>query len=243
MLARYKKLPQKITKENAKEFYYSNYIISANDLNFFYENFDKDILLKWNDEFINSKLDICDSYFDKIVSWETLEEHLCTLTSAINVYTINKITYKRIIDHLIKINQHYGYFINYNFVEEDYKHEFGPSIIGLFRTLYLGNKFSVDVEKESKYFDSPYHYFPNQNWCGLINTLNMLEYYELLEFTLEELLVPIFKNFNKQKCFCGCEIKYYNEELFEDRNYSLFKKYILEHNINIPLNLKLLMDN
>ena len=79
--------------------------------------------------------------------------------------------------------------------------------------------------------------YPKQE---LQDVLKMLYQNEFGPKHLTENEIECFKSLSKE--FQSVQYDE-NEELFEDRNYSLFKKYILEHNINIPLNLKLLMDN
>ena len=116
MIFRYKTLKEKLTKENAKEiYYYSKYNIFDATLDFYYENFTKEDFLKWNDEYINKELDICESYFDEEISLTTLAKHVHNFSYLVEVFTNNKETYKRMIQYLKRLYAEYGYFFSYGF--------------------------------------------------------------------------------------------------------------------------------
>lgn len=250
MIFRFYTLDKEITKENAKEIYYSEYFINENTLKFYYENFTEEDFLKWNDEYLNHKLDICESLFNEEKTFETLGEHCHTFSHNYDIFTKNKNTYKRMINYLKKLYTEYGYFINYNWADPyGREFDFGPSEFSWFITIYMGRRFQGDVEKERKYFESHYHYYPEYNWCGLIHVLNMLGFKDLLDELLTDITLPIFKNYKKQKYFGDYEITYnrYSDTYDENdvkgyRDYSLLKKYILEFNIDAPKELKKILE-
>ena len=250
MIFRINSLDKKITKENAKEIYYSEYFINEDALKFYYENFTEEELLKWNDEYLNKKLDICDSLFHEEKTFETLGKHCSIFSHNYDIFTKNKNTYKRMINYLKKLYTEYGYFINYYFNDPfDREFDFGPSEFSRFTDIFIGRCFQGDVEKERKYFESHYHYYPEYNWCGLIHVLNMLGYKDLLKELLTDITLPIFKNYKKQKYFGDYEITYnrYSDTYDENdvkgyRDYSSLKKYILEFNIDAPKELKEILE-
>ncbi len=250
MIFRFYTLDKEITKENAKEIYYSKYFINENALKFYYDNFTKEELLKWNDEYLNKKLDICDSLFNKEKTFETLSEHCSIFPYNCDIFTDNEYTYKRIINYLKKLYNEYGYFINYLFYDPfNREFDFGPSEFSRFTNIFIGRRFQGDVEKERKYFESHYHYYPQYDYCGLIHVINMLGFKDLLDELLTDITLPIFKNYKKQKYFGDYEIKYksysdtYDENDVKDyRDYSLLKKYILEFNIDAPKELKEILE-
>ena len=247
MIFRYKTLKEKLTKENAKEiYYYSKYNIFDATLDFYYENFTKEDFLKWNDEYINKELDICESYFDEEISLTTLAKHVHNFSYLVEVFTNNKETYKRMIQHLKRLYAEYGYFISYDF-DDPFNRQFdwGPSEFGRFMVIYLGRLHQRSIDKEKKYFDSVYYFYPQYYFCGLIHNINMCGFKDVLNDLLVNITLPLFENYQKQEYFKDYKIRYFYENdnnIKKYRDYNVLRDYILKFDIDAPKRLKEILE-
>jgi len=247
MIFRYKTLKEKLTMENAKEiYYYSKYNIFGATLDFYYENFTNEVFLKWNDEYINKELDICESYFYEEISLTTLAKHVHNFSYLVEVFTNNKETYKRMIQHLKRLYAEYGYFFSYSFDDPfNRRFDWGPSEFGRFIGIYLGRLHQRSIDKEKKYFDSVYYFYPQYYFCGLIHNINMCGFKDVLNDLLVNITLPLFENYQKQEYFKDYKIRYFHENdnnIKKYRDYNVLRDYILIFNIDAPKRLKEILE-
>jgi len=245
MIFRYKSLDKEIIKENAKDIYYSTYNMTLENLNFYYENFTNEEFLKWNDEYINKELDICESYFNEEICLTTLAKHIYKFSYLVEVFTNNKETYIRIIKYLKRLYSKYGYFISYLY-KDPFGRDFdwGPSVFVKFLWIYLRTNNKGSSDRSKKYFESVYYFYPNYQYCGIIHHLNLCGFYDVLNSLFIDLIIPIFENYQKQEYFLDLKIEYIENKkgLKQYGLYKLLKDYILEFDIDAPKRLKEILE-
>jgi len=245
MIFRYKTLKEKLTKENAREIYYYSNCFLTDEIDFYHENFTNEDFLKWNDEYINKELDICESYFNEEIGFITLIKHVQKCSDFVDVFTNNKETYIRIIKYLKRLYSEYGYFISYLY-DDPFGRDFdwGPSFFMKFLRIYLWNINESEFKNKKIYFEDVSYFYPEYLNFGLIHNINMCGFKDVLDDLFTNIVLPLFENYHKQDFFENYKIKYIDNKngLKGYGLYRLLKEYILKFDIDAPKRLKEILE-
>ena len=188
----------KLNIDNIKDIYFLTTCNRLNDIEiteFMEKRFSKEEILLWNDEFINSQIDKCYSLMPNR-DWDTVRETGSTINSLCKVFTYEKKTYERIIDLFKEFFNTYGYFMCYWIFKitpsgnED--KTFYP-----FRLNFIYNYKQDRLEKSARSTGAEYTYLYDDEYRGLIPRLYKLNYSDLLNKLLVEIIVPIFEHFHE----------------------------------------------
>lgn len=224
-----------LDEKNIKDIYFLSYcnsmIVSEYIENYLKRNYSNNIILKWNDEYVNILLDeIC--ILLKNDGMETIKKITNLLKRSITIFSKEKSTYKRIIDIIVMFYNKFGYFMNY-FIKDKLKPD--DIVFGYFIGIYINLYHSEMSYKQSS--GRIYHYIDNIDYDGLIPNLYYLGYVDLLKEAVNKLIKPIYANFEECSKYMSDNNLVYDNQSLESSldNYSLkllldnfFTKYKIE---------------
>lgn len=231
----------KLNLKNIKDIYF---LTDCNDLDdveiteFMEKHFSKEEILKWNDEFINSEIDKCYLLL-KNRDWQSIRTIGLKTYSLSITFTYKRETYERIIKLLKTFYNTYGYFMSYPFLKispAGYEDKtFYP-----FNLIYIHNRRQDRLEIAARSTGAEYTYLYDDEYRGLIPRLYKLNYTDLLNKLLVDIIVPIFEHFYEDS-----DIMKDNNIIYRTLNsieeYSLrivLKDYFDKYNIPAPEQLK-----
>lgn len=233
------------TKKTAKDYYYFSYccikLMRKEARQFYIKEISKEELIKWNDEYINTKLDECYKKIKTEYSVESISDICYILKFSNKDFTDNKNTYKRIIDLIKLLNNKYGYFMYYK-TSESTKGRCAK-ISGYPETLIDKPEINYDKNKlpNEQRLDKLTYYFPDALYDGIIPSLYYLGYMDLYEEFMEDIISKIFSNFlHINKFMIENGIVYQESNTLSINNYSLTKnliKFFTKYELPIPKSL------
>ena len=92
--------------------------------------------MRWNDEFINSELDLCFSLLNNR-DWESIRTIGVEIYNLCRAFTYERKTYERIIDFLKKFYSTYGYFMNYSMFKRTSTYPYEDKAFYPFLCIYI----------------------------------------------------------------------------------------------------------
>lgn len=232
----------KLNIDNIKDIYFLTTCNRLDDIEiteFMEKRFSIEEILKWNDEFINSQIDKCYSLMPNR-DWETVRKTGSTINSLCRVFTYEKKTYERILDLFKEFFNTYGYFMNY-FCLKGTPTGYEDKTFYPFDLNFIYNRKQDRLEKSARSTGAEYTYLRDDEYRGLIPRLHKLNYSDLLNKLLVEIIVPIFEHFYEDSDIMkDNDIKYVKLEKTVEE-YSLrivIKRYFDKYNIPAPEQLK-----
>lgn len=234
-----------LNNENIKDIYFlmgcNNSINDAEITEYLERHHSIEEILCWNDEYINGKLDLCFSLL-KTSDWESISTIGIETYNLCRAFTHERKTYERIIDFLKQFYKMYGYFMNYSFLKKTVNYPYKDKSFYPFKGIYIAKHGRLsDLELLGRSTGAEWRYLKDDGYFGMIPRFYKLDYKDLLDKLLTELIVPVFKHFYEESSIMkehGIEYIQLAETVEEWNFRNIIKQYIDEFQIPVPEQIK-----
>ena len=225
----------KLNNDTAKELYFlfecnTAYFTKREGIQFYKDNFTKETLISWNEEFVLLSIDGCRKNIVDGLTIETFIETVNKLAKILNIFVKSEKVIKRVIDFIEYFIENVGCFVffrTYGINIDDH------TLYDLWRRiLFEGN---LDSEFVTNNLTSISQFY-NVDAEGFVTNLIYQEYFDLLKEFVERIIITILKKYD-EKSKVMKSLNLYNgdpeDSNLEQMNFHIEKlrKYFEKHGI------------